>query len=264
MESPFPGMDPFLEDPTEWQSVHTRLITAVGDQLAPQVAPHFSVRFEQRVYLISPDDDKTFIEPDVYLVQSYSPPHTTGAAALATPPVLVEPVYEIEMHDRYIEIRDKRNRDVVTTIEILSPFNKAPGTQGNTAFFDKRRRVMASDVNWIEIDLLHYGERPHEVAHKSDYYALLKRGGTFGPYEVWYFDLRDRMPTIFVPLRPPFDDVLLDLQAAFAELYERGFYANDIDYRAPIPIPPLRPADAIWAREQIDAWLAKRTEAPPS
>jgi hypothetical protein len=33
-ESPFPGMDPFLEDSAEWQSVHTRLITAVGDQLA--------------------------------------------------------------------------------------------------------------------------------------------------------------------------------------------------------------------------------------
>jgi hypothetical protein len=236
----------------------------IAEQLAKQVAPNFSVRMEPRVYLLTPDDDKSFIEPDVYSVQSYQPSGQTASAAVATPPVLVEPLYEPEIHDRYIEIRDKRNRTVVTTIEILSPFNKAPGTQGHTAFIDKRRSVMASDVHWIEIDLLRHGERPREVAHKSDYYALLKRGGTFGPYEVWYCDLRDRLPTLFVPLRPPFEDVFLDLQAAFSEVYRRGFYADDIDYGAPVPPPPLRPADALWARERIRVWRAKRTETTAS
>jgi hypothetical protein len=260
-ESPFPGMDPFLEDSAEWESVHSWLIAVVAEQLAKQVAPNFTVRMEQRVYLLTPDDDKSFIEPDVYLVQSYQPAAQATSSAIATLPVLIEPVYEPEIHDRYIEIRDKRNREVVTTIEILSPFNKAPGSQGHTAFINKRRSVMASDVHWIEIDLLRNGERPREVAHKSDYYALLKRGGTFGPYEVWYFDLRDRLPTIFVPLRPPFADVLLDLQTAFAEVYRRGYYANDIDYRATVPMPLLRPADAAWVRERIHTWQVKPVEA---
>ena len=197
-------------------------------------------------------------EPDVYLVQSYEPATQSTAVTVATPPVLVEPFLEGEIRDRYIEIRDKRNREVITTIEILSPFNKAPGVKGYTAFIDKRNRVMASDVHWVEIDLLRGGERPREVAHKSDYYALLKRGGTLGPYEVWYCDVRDRLPTIFVPLRPPLADVLLDLQAAFDEVYQHGYYADDIDYGGPIPSPPLRPADAVWAREQIRAWQAQR------
>lgn len=257
-KSPFPGMDPYLEDSAEWASVHTRLITAVGDQLAPLVAPHFIVRFEQRVYLLDPDEDRAMLEPDVYLVQSYEPATQSTAVTVATPPVLVEPLLEGEIRDRYIEIRDKRNREVITTIEILSPFNKAPGVKGYAAFIDKRNRVMASDVHWVEIDLLRGGERPREVAHKSDYYALLKRGGTLGPYEVWYCDVRDRLPTIFIPLRPPLADVLLDLQAAFDEVYQHGYYADDIDYGGPVPPPPLRPADAAWARQQIRAWQAQR------
>jgi len=259
MKSPFPGMDPFLEDAAEWQSVHTRLIAAIGDQLAAQVTPHFSVRFEQRVYLTTDDNDKSFIEPDVYLVQSAqsTAQQTTAqqtSTMVATPPVLVEPVYETEIRDRYIEIRDKRNRAVVTTIELLSPFNKAPGVQGRTAFMNKRQSVMASEAHWVEIDLLRSGERPRLVAHKSDYYALLKRGGTLGPYEVWYFDLRDSLPTIFIPLRPPFADVLLDLQTAFAEVYQRGYYANDINYGGPVPLPALRAADVAWVQEQVNAW----------
>ncbi len=41
LDSPFPGMDPFLEEPTRWRSVHTRLINAISDQLAGMVAPRF-------------------------------------------------------------------------------------------------------------------------------------------------------------------------------------------------------------------------------
>jgi hypothetical protein len=33
MHSPFPGMDPYLEQPGRWPDVHHRLITAVCDQL---------------------------------------------------------------------------------------------------------------------------------------------------------------------------------------------------------------------------------------
>lgn len=76
---------------------------------------------------------------------------------------------------------------------------------------------MASGVHWIEVDVLRAGERPPEVVGRSDYYVLLKRGGQAGRFEVWFFDLRDRMPTIAVPLRPPFEDVPLDLQAVFNE-----------------------------------------------
>jgi hypothetical protein len=91
------------------------------------------------------------------------------------------------------------------------------------------------------------------VAGRSDYYALLKRGDRAGPYEVWYVDLRDRLPTIAVPLRPPHPDAPLDLQAALDAVYARAFYAAQLDYAA-TPQPPLPPADSAWATGRVHAW----------
>jgi hypothetical protein len=167
------------------------------------------------------------------------------------------------MYDRYIEIYDAAGRDVVTTLEILSPANKTRGSSGQQAFTRKRTAVMASKTHWIEIDLLREGERSEELADKSHYYALLKRG-TVSPFEVWFFDLRDRMPTIAVPLRPPFEDVPLDLQAIFDTVYARAHYADSVDYTAVIPPPRLRPADVAWAAARIREWLAARRGAVAS
>ncbi|HIK44304.1 MAG TPA: DUF4058 family protein, partial [Leptolyngbyaceae cyanobacterium M65_K2018_010] len=50
MPSPFPGMDPYLEDPTLWAGVHQRLIVAIANALAPQLRPKYIVAVEERVY----------------------------------------------------------------------------------------------------------------------------------------------------------------------------------------------------------------------
>ncbi len=44
--SPFPGKDPYLEEPTRWPGVYTRLIALIADTLAPQLAPAFTVAVE--------------------------------------------------------------------------------------------------------------------------------------------------------------------------------------------------------------------------
>jgi len=254
-------MDPFLEEPTRWGGVHSRLINSISDYLADRVSPEFFVEIEERIYIIAPDDpDRWLIVPDVYVVTGQPGEQPSSPAGAITAPTLVEPLYDVEIRDRYIEIRDTRTREVVTTIEVLSPFNKARGTKGREAFLRKRKTVMASKVHWIEIDLLRAGERPPEVVGKSDYYALLKRGGTPGPFEVWYFDLRDRMPTIAVPLRPPFEDVPLDLQFVFDDVYARGHYAESTDYSGDPPSPRLQPADAAWVKERVRQWLSARRE----
>jgi hypothetical protein len=251
-------MDPFLEDPAEWSGVHARLITSISDHLAAVVSPDFFVRIEQRVYIISPDNlERQPIVPDVYLVSGRRVGQPAAISGMITEPTLVEPLYEMEIRDRYIEIRDARSREVVTTLEVLSPFSKTSGAQGRQAFLRKRETVMSSRVHWIEIDLLRSGERPPEVAGKSDYYALLKRGGTPGPFEVWYSDLRDSLPTIAVPLRPPFEDVPLSLQAVFDDVYVRAHYAESIDYTVSVPLPRLRPTDAAWVAARLKARQAE-------
>lgn len=256
MKSPFPGIDPFLEEPARWSSVHTRLINAISDQLAEQITPNFFVEIEQRVYITTlTDPAKRPIIPDVYVTtgQRTSQLAPTPAGAIAEP-TLIEPLYDLEIRDRYIEILDAQNHEVVTTLEILSPFNKKSGTPGREAFLNKRKTVLASSVHWLEIDLLRAGERPPEVSDRSDYYALLKRGNTAGPFAVWFIDLRERLPVIAVPLRSPFADVTLDLQAAFDLIYERAHYVDSLDYDRAIPAPPLPLADEHWVREQVRQW----------
>ena len=150
----------------------------------------------------------------------------------------MEALYEAEVRQRYLEIHDTFQRELVTTIEILSPFNKALGRRGHVDFMEKRKETMSSTVHWIEIDLLRAGTRPPEVADKGDYYARLKRRGAFGRFEVWYIDLRDRLPTIAVPLRPPYDDAPLDLQDAFEDMYRRAHYAESMAYSEDILSSP--------------------------
>ena len=261
MPSPFPGMDPFLEEPRRWGGVHSRLINSISDDLADRVSPDFFVEIEERVYIVTPDEERRqSIVPDVYVVSGQREEPSAATAGSITTPTLIEPLYDVEIRDRYIEIRDTVNRDVVATIEVLSPYITAAGTQGREAFLQKRKTVMSSDVHWVEIDLLRAGQRPPEVSGKSDYYALLKRGGSSGPFEVWYFDPRDTMPTIAVPLRPPFDDIPLDLQAAFDDVYARGHYAESTDYSGDPPLPHLRPADVAWVEERVQQWRSARQE----
>jgi hypothetical protein len=51
MPSPFPGMDPYLEDPDMWAGFHTSFIVELQSQLSPLVRPDYFVRVEERVYL---------------------------------------------------------------------------------------------------------------------------------------------------------------------------------------------------------------------
>jgi hypothetical protein len=252
-------MDPYLEDRHLWPSVHHRLISAISDMLTAQVTPHFYVTIEERVYIISPDEDDVPIVPDVYLVQQ---PLPMAGAPIAprhepTAPTIVQALEPLEVRDRYIEVRDTSGQEVVT-IEVLLPRNKAPNTKGRRAFLAKRRAMLGAAANWVEIDLLRGGQRPDEVAHQSDYYALLKRRGHVGQLDVWFIDLRDQLPVIAVPLKTPFPDALLDLGAVVADVYARGTYDVRLDYTPPPPPPPLRKADAAWVADRVRTWLAAR------
>ncbi len=262
MPSPFPGMDPYLEDPTLWPDVYHGLIEGIRAYLAPLLAPHFYVRVEQRVYVTSPIEDPGYraLIPDVIVTRAPQereiPAGWPGRPAIATPAV-VETWIEPEIRDYYLEIRDARSHQVVTAIEVLSPANKVKGSRGQQAMLEKCRLLLQGGANWLEIDLLRGGERAEPVAGRSDYAVILYRPHQPGVL-VWFIDLRDRLPVVAVPLRPPFPDAPLDLQQVLDEVYDRARYADQIDYTGPVPPPPLPPADAAWAQARIQEWLAMR------
>ncbi len=262
MPSPFPGMDPYLEDPIGGPDVHHRLITAIGDHLSAAVSPYFYVRIEERVYLTHPEDDPGYsaIVPDVIVTrrptQSAGQPALAGAAVI-TPPVVIEDLLDPEIRDHYIEIRDGRSHEIVTAIELLSPANKVKGSRGRQTMEEKRRRLREGGAHWVEIDLLRDGQRHAKLAGRSDYCVLLLRSDRSEGL-AWFFDLRAPLPKVSVPLRPPHEDVSLDLQRVLNETYDRAHYADSMDYTRQAPPPPLKPDDAAWVQQTLQMWLAAR------
>ncbi len=262
MASPFPGMDPYLEDPRLWESFHNRYIGVLDELLSARVRPHFYVEQQSSVYIVEVGaQPRPPVKPDVYLVDA-GRAAGGGPAAVAerpiTQPLVVTARFPEELRQRYLEIRDSRNHVVVAVLEVLSPANKAAGTASREAFLRKRRDLMAAPVHWLEIDLLRAGERPDEVAGQSDYYALLKRAEATDEFAVWYWDLRDPLPVIAVPLTAGYPEVAVDLQGAFATTYER-YYAERLEYRD-VPPPRLQPADLSWVTSCLAAWRAAAAE----
>jgi hypothetical protein len=56
MPIPFPGMNPYLEHPDLWPSVHQKMIAALADTLQKQLPADYQVRLRERHYQVSGED----------------------------------------------------------------------------------------------------------------------------------------------------------------------------------------------------------------
>lgn len=264
MLSPFPGMDPYIESPACWPSVHYRLPGLIADQLQPQIAPNYVAVAEERIYLAEPDRE---IIPDV-AVRTHpgarDGDETSGAVAparltTAALPLWIEAPEPVEAREYYVEIRTLSGQELVTVIEVLSPVNKRATGRGRARYLRKQSRILNSTVNLVEIDLLRRGVwtialpeialAPLEV---HDYRVCVQRAARPGGFEFYPIRVTQPLPEIGIPLRPADQDAGLDLAAAFTEAYDRSMVASQIDYRAD-PQPPLRPEDAAWADDVLRA-----------
>jgi hypothetical protein len=114
----------------------------------------------------------------------------------------------------------------------------------------KRQETLSSDVHWVEIDLLRGGTPSLTRLRPSDYRILVSRAGERARARYWPVRLRQPLPVIGIPLRPPDPDVPLDLGAVLVAAYDRGAYDLSIDYGQPAD-PPLNSADAAWANHLL-------------
>jgi Protein of unknown function (DUF4058) len=64
MPLPFPGMDPYLEQPNFWSSFHFRLIGAMASAIAPQILPKYYIEVETRTYADVTDNELLVDIPD--------------------------------------------------------------------------------------------------------------------------------------------------------------------------------------------------------
>jgi len=182
-----------------------------------------------------------------------------GAHGRIAAPVVLDLPTPVEIRAPYLKVIDTVDRRVVTTIEVLSPVNKVVGSSGQRDFLRKRGQILNSSTHWLEIDLLRVGARPPGMPSRGDYDAALHRVGSLNRLDAWFASLREPLPTVAVPLQPPFEDVPLDLQEVVGQVYDRYRYDTVIDYSEEPPAPPLHAADAAWGRERVAAWRQARS-----
>lgn len=254
MPSPFPGMDPYLENPALWPDVHHEIISDIRASLTSSLRPRYVARVELRIY-ISDDGDtgrKLFV-PDVRVEETgkYRPLANIGGTMTIAEPMIITWLDD-EVKEAYIEIKHVDSEKLVTVIEVVSPTNKIPGAYGRKSFTEKRREVLDSGVHWVEIDLLREGtltvNNPSLVP--SDYRVLVSNADDRNHARYWTIGLRQQLPVIGIPLRGKDADAPLDLNAMLKRVYERSAYELTIDYGKP-PTPSLKGKDATWAKQLI-------------
>ncbi|MEW5858242.1 MAG: DUF4058 family protein [Cyanobacteriota bacterium] len=254
MPSPFPGMNPYLEQPEIWSQVHKWVIILIAQTLNPQLRPKYRVAVEERVYETRGDDSLLVGIPDDVVVQSSQPTPTTDTTnsaniAVATPPIkpvkVTLPMTET-VREWYLEVRQVETGEVITVIEILSPKNKRPG-EGRIKYESKRQKILDSLTHLVEIDLLRQGKpmpmNSQEI--QSHYHFVVSRSSERPQADLYAFNLQQEIPLFPLPLQPGDTEPVINLQDLVHRLYEQGSYDLAIDYTKE-PIPPLSAADAAW------------------
>ena len=247
MPSPFPGMDPYLENPEIWPEVHSRLIVAIADSLAPSLHPRYYAAIEKRTYLDTPDDSILVGIPDVSITNRSQALKTESRAATTLPQaeIVTLPLPE-EVTERYLEIRDTQTSTVITAIEILSPKNKRSG-EGRKAYLRKRQRVLTAQTHLVEIDLLR-GQTPMPLGTQTqtNYRILVSRSNTRPKAELYGFNLQTPIPKFCLPLQSGDTEPEINLKVILNDIYDRAGYGFRIDYQQPAK-PPLNEKEQEWA-----------------
>ena len=250
MPSPFPGMDPWLEDPAVFPDLHESLIYLLKAGINAVLPVGYVATSKNRVYV----DEDRLREPDVAL---FSPNngHSGGVATLSGMIAIGQQRSFDPVEEPFLEILSAGGKRLVTAVEIISPTNKKAGDKGRKSYHDKQEEYLDAGVNLVEIDLLRQG--PHvsavplsrirrKVKEPFDYHVSVVVIGSPNRYFAAPFKLGDRLPAFGIPLDAHAAPITIDLQPLFDRAYDTGRYPDLVDYRGPCD-PPLTPEQRTWA-----------------
>ncbi len=251
MPSPFPGVDPYLENPELWPDVHNGLIAALRDELSPRLRPSYYVALEERTYLEEPGELVLVGRPDLTVIDRDRLGAGRASKESLTPTLVeVELPVGAQVRETFLEVRTTTEGDIVTVVELLSPGNKRAGT-GRRIYLDKRELVLSTH-SLVELDLLRAGEPMPTVGPRvrSNYSILVSRGYRRPKADLIPFGVRDPIPPFPLPLRRGENELTVELGKVLHALYDRASYDLRIDYEKE-PVPPLASGDADWAKALV-------------
>ncbi len=280
MQSPFPGMDPYLEQPAFWSSFHSRLIVAIANAIEAQLSDRYYVDVETRTYQSEDHEDEILVgipdaaifsrnqaenpaesltnKPDELSLESGRSPSSVALQAPPQPEPIQIPM-PLEVRERYLEIRELGSDAVITVIEVLSPKNKKAGP-GRDAYKRKRRSIFGSQTHLIEIDLLRAGRPMEIISHTSTapYYILISRSPQRPTADLYRIRLQQTLPSLQIPLKSGDAEPIVSMQDLLMQVFREARYGSRISYRMPVPPPRLLSADQDWV-DQLLASLRTAT-----
>lgn len=269
MPSPFPGMDPYLENPDDFPDLHQTFIVYLKGEVQSQLPEPYFAKTGRRVWIEYP---QRFQIPDVAIGrQSESrSPLLAGAGVVASMEeagavvVEAEPIEALEIHEVFLDIfrcdRPGETARLVTSIELLSPSNKWRSGGGRPEYLRKQHELLQREVHLVEIDLLRGGEHTTAVplrqlvaeAGRFDYHISIRDFARQGRFFTYPFRLEDPLPTIGIPLLPGDGVQLANLQSVFDHCYDDGSYDREVNYDSDPPKPVFDTSRLKWIRQRLE------------
>jgi hypothetical protein len=264
MPSPFPGMDPYIEASGLWEDFHNHLVEHIAMQLADIAPERYVVRTGERSYLVlvqSEGKKEHPFLPDVSIAATRGRKKGSkkSSTAVAEPAIekkqhVLRAFIEEEHRETFVEIYETGSElHLVTSIEVLSPSNKRPNSEGWDLYQRKRQSILLGNINLLELDLLRGGQRMPMLDPWPDspYVLMVARARQAQTCLVLEGSFQNPLPPIPVPLAKPDVDLSLNLQSLVDTIYRRFRYEQSINYARELT-PPLAPEEATWWQQRLE------------
>src|SRR4051812_14385623 len=171
MPSPFPGMDPYLEEETLWPEFQHHLVLCLYQIVLPGLVDRYRARVGQRCYV--------------------------------TEQALFTSIIRQEHKEDFIELRQRADGKLVTLIDIVSPTNRTTNA-GRQAYLDTRKEARAGGASLVEIDLVLQGQPMLDYSRDNlpewDYAVTVTRSTQPERHEIYTATLQKRLPRFKMPL----------------------------------------------------------------
>src|SRR5262249_22189360 len=170
MPSPFPGMDPYLEDAKVWAAFHHQLVASLYQLLLPGLVDRYRARVAARNYV------------------SEFPLFTS--------------VIREDHSEEYIEIRSRSDRKLVTLVDVVSPANRTTAA-GRVAYLATRQQAITARAATVEVDLVTQGKPMLDFSREGlpeyDHAVTVTRSTAPDRYEIYTATVQKRLPKFKLP-----------------------------------------------------------------